>query len=368
MKKLIYLLLAIPLFFTSCNKEEGMVSEESVQVSFSTELPKRIGTRAGTTDLNVNKVVCAVFEDGEEIITLREVITIQEGEDIVFAPRLIKGRTYDVVFWAMKDNNYDVADMTAITRISGTTATENDFDAFTESVEIEVSGSKSETVTLKRPLAQLNLGVTSEDWNAVASVETFGMTPTKMVIKLTGKDTFNALAGAITGEEKELTYTLDVSGEDLVAGENKNEIGWGVQLSSVMRPWKPLTLYFMGNYGRGISSLTGDLMMGNYDLVNDPDTPGTMYAPHLFGWYGAAQYHFTPNLFTGLTVGQLRYLPDHATQPAEYRYGLYSALNLFWNITPRIQVGGEYNLGKRQDQNGEGRWAQRVSLMTQFSF
>lgn len=197
-----------------------MVSEESVQVSFSTELPKRIGTRAGTTDLNVNKVVCAVFEDGEEIITLREVITIQEGEDIVFAPRLIKGRTYDVVFWAMKDNNYDVADMTAITRTSGTTATENDFDAFTESVEIEVTGFKSETVTLKRPLAQLNLGVTSEDWNAVASVETFRMTPTKMVIKLTGKDTFNALAGAITGEEKELTYTLDVSGEDLVAGEN----------------------------------------------------------------------------------------------------------------------------------------------------
>lgn len=75
-----------------------MVSEESVQVSFSTELPKRIGTRAGTGDLNVNKVVCAVFEDGEEISTLREVITIQEGEDIVFAPRLIKGRTYDVVF------------------------------------------------------------------------------------------------------------------------------------------------------------------------------------------------------------------------------------------------------------------------------
>ena len=220
MKRLIYLLLAMPLFFTSCSKDEEMVSEESVQVSFSTELPKRIGTRASTTDLNVNKVVCAVFEDGEEIGTLREVITIQEGEDIVFAPRLIKGRTYDVVFWAMKDNNYDVADMTAITRISGTTATENDFDAFTESVEIEVSGSKSETVTLKRPLAQLNLGVTSEDWNAVASVETFGMTPTKMVIKLTGKDTFNALAGAITGEEKELTYTLDVSGEDLVAGEN----------------------------------------------------------------------------------------------------------------------------------------------------
>lgn len=219
MKKLIYLLLAMPLLFTSCSKDEKMASEETVQVSFSTELPKRIGTRAGTTDLNVNKVVCAVFEDGEEISTLREVITIQEGEDIVFAPRLIKGRTYDVVFWAMKDDNYNVDDMTAITRASETTAAESDFDAFTKSVEVEVTGSKSETVTLKRPLAQLNLGVTSDDWNAVASEETFGMKPTKMIITLTGKDTFNALTGATTGEDKEVTYTLDVSGEDLVAGD-----------------------------------------------------------------------------------------------------------------------------------------------------
>ena len=219
MKRLIYLLLAMPLFFTSCSKDEEMVSEESVQVSFSTELPKRIGTRASTTDLNVNKVVCAVFEDGEEIGTLREVITIQEGEDIVFAPRLIKGRTYDVVFWAMKDKNYNVNDMTAITRASETTAAESDFDAFTESVEVEVTGSKSETVTLKRPLAQLNLGVTLDDWNAVASEETFGMKPTKMIITLTGKDTFNALTGATTGEDKEVTYTLDVSGVDLVAGD-----------------------------------------------------------------------------------------------------------------------------------------------------
>lgn len=219
MKKLIYLLLAMPLLFTSCSNDEEMASEETVQVSFSTELPKRIGTRAGTTDLNVNKVVCAVFEDGEEISTLREVITIQEGEDIVFAPRLIKGRTYDVVFWAMKDKNYNVNDMTAITRASETTAAESDFDAFTESVEVEVTGSKSETVTLKRPLAQLNLGVTLDDWNAVASEETFGMKPTKMIITLTGKDTFNALTGATTGEDKEVTYTLDVSGEDLVAGD-----------------------------------------------------------------------------------------------------------------------------------------------------
>ena len=217
MKKLIYLLLAMPLLFTSCSNDEEMASEETVQVSFSTELPKRIGTRASATDLNVNKVVCAVFENGEEISALRKVITIQEGEDIVFAPRLIKGRTYDVVFWAMKDDNYNVDDMKTITRASVATATESDFDAFTESVEVEVTGSKSETITLKRPFAQLNLGVTTEDWNAV---ETLGMTPDKIDIKVTGKDTFNARTGAVTGGDVEITRNLIVSGSDLTAGNS----------------------------------------------------------------------------------------------------------------------------------------------------
>ena len=217
MKKLIYLLLAMPMLFISCNQENEIVSEETVQVSFSTELPKRIGTRASATDLNVNKVVCAVFEDGEEIRNLREVITIQEGEDIVFAPRLIKDRTYDVVFWAMKDANYNVDDMKTITRASVATATESDFDAFTESVEVKVTGSKSEPITLKRPFAQLNLGVTTEDWNAV---KTLGMTPQKIDIKVTGKDTFNALTGAATGEDVEITRNLIVSGSDLTAGNS----------------------------------------------------------------------------------------------------------------------------------------------------
>lgn len=217
MKKLIYLLLAMPMLLTSCSNDEEMASEETVQVSFSTELPKRIGTRTNATNLTVNKVVCAVFEDGQEIRALRKDIEIQDDEAIVFAPRLIKGRKYDVVFWAMKDNNYDVDNMTAITRASVATATESDFDAFTESVEVEVTGSKSETITLKRPFAQLNLGVTTEDWNAV---ETLGMTPKKIDIKVTGKDTFNALKGAATGGDVEITRNLIVSGSDLTAGNS----------------------------------------------------------------------------------------------------------------------------------------------------
>lgn len=51
-----------------------------------------------------------------------------------------------------------------------------------------------------------------------------------------------------------------------------------------------------------------------------------------------------------------------------YKYGLYGAANVFWNLTPRIQVGAEFNIGKRQNFNGMRRWARRVGAMCQFSF
>lgn len=217
MRKFIFLLWVMPLLFASCSDDKEVANEETIQVSFSTQLPQRIGTRASSS-LNVNKVVCAVFEKGEEIGNLRQVVDITESGTVEFAPRLIKGHTYDIVFWAMKDGCYDVTDMKAIKRASMVSATEPDFEAFTQSVEVEVTGAKSETVKLNRPYAQLNLGVTADDWNAVAN--TFNMVPKKMVIKMTGKDTFNALTGKATGEDAEITRTLEVSGSDLTVGEN----------------------------------------------------------------------------------------------------------------------------------------------------
>ena len=45
------------------------------------------------------------------------------------------------------------------------------------------------------------------------------MTPKKMVIKTSGKDTFNALKGTVTGDDADIIRNLDVSGSDLSVGE-----------------------------------------------------------------------------------------------------------------------------------------------------
>lgn len=219
MKNLIYLLLALPLLFTSCSNEDLATSEESVQVSFCAQIPQTMGTRASST-LSVDKVYCAVFENDVEISTLRQDIDVVEGQSIVFAPRLIKGRTYDIVFWASKAGAYDVTDLTAITRTTGSAATESDFDAFTAHIDVFVSNdNQPKPIVLTRPLAQLNLGVTPEDWDGVASVSTFNMTPTNITISLTGKDTFNALTGLATGEDKSISYNLPVSGSEFTVEE-----------------------------------------------------------------------------------------------------------------------------------------------------
>lgn len=155
---------------------------------------------------------------------------------------------------------------------------------------------------------------------------------------------------------------------DMLTSKNYNVAGWGLQLSSVFRPVDPLTVYLTVNGGKGYAGLGGDLLIGHYDLIPDPDRAGRAYAPASWGYFAGVQYNFLPNLFVSTTFGQARYMPSKAISPDEYKYGIYSSTNIFWNLTPRIQAGAEFNIGERRNFNGEHRWARRVGLMAQFSF
>lgn len=159
-----------------------------------------------------------------------------------------------------------------------------------------------------------------------------------------------------------------LSYRDLVSERNHNIAGWGLQLSSVSHPADPLTLYLTASYGKGYAGTGGDLSIGSYDLVGNPDAIGKMYAPASYGWCLGLQYNFRPNLFVSANASQTRYLPQHTVSPSEYRYGMAAAVNVFWNLTPRIQVGAEYDYGVRHDFNGASRSANRVGAMCMFSF
>ena len=159
-----------------------------------------------------------------------------------------------------------------------------------------------------------------------------------------------------------------LSYRDIDAARNHNTAGWGIQLSSVSHPAPPLTLYTTLSYGKGYAGLGGDLLIGKYDLVANPLHPGEMYAPASLGWNVGLQYNIRPNLFVSANVSQTRYLPAHTVSPGEYRRGMAGAVNVFWNMTPRMQVAAEFDFGTRRDFSGAHRSAKRVGAMCQFSF
>lgn len=163
--------------------------------------------------------------------------------------------------------------------------------------------------------------------------------------------------------------TRMMSYRNLLQRENHNSVGWGAQLSTVFNPVRPLTVYATINGGRGMASLGGDWMLNNYDMVSDPANPGEMYAPYVFGYMVGLQYNFSPKVFASTAWGQARYYPrKHGIEGDEYKYGVYGAANVFYNITPRVQVGLGYNIGRRHNFDGANRVAHRLGLLAAFSF
>lgn len=156
--------------------------------------------------------------------------------------------------------------------------------------------------------------------------------------------------------------------EDLSNQKRYSKFGWGLQLSSVLHPISPMTVYATFNCGRGHESTTGDLQVGNYDLVPTPSKPTDMYAPFSFGWCLGLQYNFRPNLFASVSYSDSRYLPRSPREASEYRYGNIFTANVFWNLTPRIQAGLEFDTGARKNWSGLSRRSDRIGLMAQFSF
>lgn len=155
---------------------------------------------------------------------------------------------------------------------------------------------------------------------------------------------------------------------NLLEQKNVEKIGWGLQLSSVSHPIDQLTTYLTVNCGAGYGSLCNDLIAVTTDLIADPERPGELYAPFAFGYCAGLQYNFKRNLYSTLQFSQTRYLPSKEVSPDTYKYGYCLTANLFWNPIERLQLGVEFDFGKRQNFSREHRCARRIGALVQFSF
>lgn len=252
MKKVFYILMAImPSLLTSCSKEAANEAGNAMTVHFTTELPQAIGTRADAAGASADKVYCAVFENGAELTSMRQEIQIQDGKGITYSPSLLKGHTYNVVFWACKSGNYNVTDLKSITRTAG--HSENEYDAFTAVTTIEVSDAETHAITLKRPMAQLNLGVSQKEWDLISDKDIFNITPSKTVLNLSGKSAFNALTGASAGSDSEIIYELPATGDAIGTGsQTYRSIGMCLIMAETEKQTTDITFSIYDQNGNAI--------------------------------------------------------------------------------------------------------------------
>ena len=192
------------LFATSCSNDELDVvqSGNEAQVSFSLGLEGGIATRAISDGKSADVLMYAVFdEEGNRINTIQKVsrtgVTFPTTENITLA----KGQTYKVAFWAQNSatSAYVLDDDMNLT-IDYTNSENNDEnrDAFFKTVEFTVTGSTSIDVELKRPFAQINLGVTDTDWDA-AVASGIEIATSKVVIK-NAFTNMDLIDGSVSGE------------------------------------------------------------------------------------------------------------------------------------------------------------------------
>ena len=219
--------LAGMLFATSC--QESLVEPQMEgPTTFTVQLPDQMGTKAIGSKTNVNQLLVAVYQeasvDGATAIH-RQTAEVKNGEATI-SLNLIKGQSYDVIFWAQKDNGYvdvNVNPEFELVNIPVENKHHNDDNgaAFFFYKENFVPSGVAESVTLKRPFAQLNLGTTAESLitNAgTVAIETSAITVGNVATS------FNTVLGYGQGEQTLVFAAKPEPQQELTVGNDDHYV------------------------------------------------------------------------------------------------------------------------------------------------
>ena len=209
------------LFATSCTNNELDVVRpgDLAQVTFSLVEDNGISTRTISDGMSADMLYYAIYNEDNELIT-----TISPSTDGLFTKSgafpngsrkdevtitLTKGQKYTAVFWAQNSacEAYTVkADTDGLIVDVDYVGDNNDEtrDAFFKAETFNVTGNVVIDVELKRPFAQINVGITEDDWNAAIS-SGITISESRVVIK-NAATSINLLTGEVGDETTAVVY------------------------------------------------------------------------------------------------------------------------------------------------------------------
>ena len=209
------------LFATSCSNDELDVvqSGNEAQVTFSLAAEGGIATRAISDGTGAKKLVYAVYNaSGELIETIANTdVNGQIVDNSAFdngltenvTITLAKGQQYTVAFWAQNPNctAYTTTDLKNVTIDYAGLNNDETRDAFFKAETFTVTGNTEIDVVLKRPFAQINVGVYQTDWDA-AKASGIEIEKSKVTIE-NAATSINLLTGEVRGEQT-VEYGFDI--------------------------------------------------------------------------------------------------------------------------------------------------------------
>ena len=220
MKKFLLAVAALGMLMTSCSNDDTVQGDNSASVKFVVSTPE-LKTRADIADVygtgfTANDLEYAIYEcDAEGNLKSttpnisKEIAGAFAGDvlETTFSERLVNGKHYVILFWADAETDpYTVDWATQSISIEDPTALkaqDENLDAFFAKVQFTVkNGMLEQTVELKRPFAQLNVGVSD-----TAAAATAGLEVEKTQVKVKAYTTLNLFDGTVSGQQ-ELTYAL----------------------------------------------------------------------------------------------------------------------------------------------------------------
>lgn len=221
------------LLATSCSNDELDVvqSGNEAQVTFSLAAEGGIATRAISDGTGAKKLVYAVYNaNGELIKTIANTdVNGQIVDNSAFdngltenvTITLAKGQQYTVAFWAQNPNctAYTTTDLKNVTIDYAGLNNDETRDAFFKAETFTVTGNTEIDVVLKRPFAQINVGVYQTDWDAAVASE-IEIEKSKVTIEKAATS-INLLTGEVEGEQT-VEYGFDIIPAQFTTPETLN--------------------------------------------------------------------------------------------------------------------------------------------------
>ena len=202
------------LFATSCQNDLDMPqgAGETATVAFNISTPE-IATRAYSDGTTATHLQYAVYDAAGNILNdLTKTDATINGSTTVNL-KLTTGNTYSVIFWAAAPNApyaVNFTNKTMTVDYNGAMSNDEGRDAFYKYYTFTVNGAQTETIELKRPFAQLNIG--TADYAASTSA---GYTPTQSAVKVSNVySTLNLKTGAVDGGGEVTFATADIKKDE----------------------------------------------------------------------------------------------------------------------------------------------------------